>query len=189
MVGMTSTSFSQISSAAHVAGAAGSLESLLDDVHAVIGVGRELVGLAAVSGRVSINESSGCDSTGSGERGHEHEALGKCSIEAGHGEDAVHTVHTEEGGSIAHGVGLTEDHGGGLIVDGKEHDVGAGGLRRGELDGEVGSGIIGEGALIDNAQALVGCLSLERVTDALRIRIIVTIDDSDLRVSVCYRTM
>ena len=41
----------------------------------------------------------------------------------------------------AHGLGLREDHGSGLIVDGKEDEVGAGSLRSGELNGEVGGGI------------------------------------------------
>ena len=56
-------------------------------------------------------------------------------------EDAIHAVHTEEGGGIAHGLGLREDDGSGLIVDGEEDEVSAGSLRTGELDGEVGGGI------------------------------------------------
>ena len=167
---------------AHVGGAAGLLKSGLDDVHAVIGVGSELVGLHAVLLGVGLDEALGRSVLGvDGERSQEHDALGERGIEAGHGEDAVHAVHAEEGGLIAHGLGLAEDDGGGLIVDGEEHEVGAGVLGGGELNGEVRGGGIGEGGLGDDLESALGFGFLhEGIADALGVSVVVTIDNSDL---------
>ncbi len=168
---------------AHVGGAAGLLKSSLDDVHAVIGVGSELVGLHAVLLGVGLDEALGRSVLGvDGERSQEHDALGERGIEAGHGEDAVHAVHAEEGGLIAHGLGLAEDDGGGLIVDGEEHEVSASVLGGGELNGEVRGGGIGEGGLGDDLEGALGFGFLhEGVADALGVSVVVTIDNSDLR--------
>ena len=130
--------------------------------------------------RQSVSREALAGFNGGAERGHQHEALGESGVKAGHIEDAVHAVHTEEGGGIAHGLGLREDHGSGLIVDGKEDEVGAGSLRSGELNGEVGGGIECKGALIDDGEALVARFLHESIADALRVSVVVAVDDGDL---------
>ena len=96
---------------AHVGGAAGGFQSGLDDVHAVISVGGELVGLSAVGGDISVHEALVALNRG-GEGSHEHQTLGQRNVEAGHGQDAVHAVHTEEGGGVVHGRWPGADDGG-----------------------------------------------------------------------------
>ena len=171
---------------AHVGGDAGLLAGLVDGVDAVIAVSGELVGLGAISGSVSVNERL-VGFIGGGERGHEHQTLSKGSVEAGHGQDAIHAVHAEESGSIAHGLSLGEDDGSGLIVDGEEDEVSTGILRTGQLDGEVGSGIVGESALIDDLEsALIGGFLHEGVADALGVSVVVTVDDGDFGTSEVF---
>ena len=60
-----------------------------------------------------------------------------------------------------------EDHGGGLIVDGEEDEVGTGSLRGGELNGEVGGGIAGKGAPPADGAALVARSHPQRIADDL----------------------
>ena len=167
---------------AHVGRSAGGFESLRVGINAVIGVRGELVGNFAVHFLVLLDEGGGALVGGVGvERGQEHNALGQGSVKALHGEDAVHAVHAEEGGLIAHGLGLAEDDGGGLIVDGEEHEVGAGVLGGGELNGEVRGGGIGEGGLGDDLESALGFGFLhEGIADALGVSVVVTIDNSDL---------
>ena len=109
---------------AHVGGAAGVLEGLLEGVDAVVGVGGELVGGLAEAVLVLGDEGLRCaSSVASAEKGvRSMTPSARLSVEALDGQDAVHAVHAEEGGLIAHGVGLGEDDGGGLVVDGQEHD-------------------------------------------------------------------
>ena len=66
-------------------------------------------------------------------------ALGQGGVEAFHGEDAVHAVNAEPGGSIACCVGLVEDEGSGFVVHGQEYEVCAGFLALCDLYGEVRS--------------------------------------------------
>ena len=115
-----------------------------------------------------------------GEGGQNHDALGQGGVKAFHGQDAVHAVHTEEGGGVTHGLGLGQDNGSGLVVDGQEHGVSAGGLGRGQLDGEVGGGVLGEGAFIDDLDALVCGLGHEGVTDALGVSVVIAVDHGHL---------
>ena len=65
-------------------------------------------------------------------------------------------------------------------MDGQEQEVGAGVAGSGELDVEVGGGGVGEGAFIDNGNALVGGFLHKGVTDALGISVVVAVDDGDL---------
>ena len=163
---------------AHVGGAAGGLQGLVNDVDTVIRVCGELVGGLAVLGLIRGNEGLGALVLGvRGEGGQEHDALGQGGVEALHGEDAVHAVHAEEGGLITGGLGLGEDDGSLLIVDGQEHDGGAGALGGVDLDGEVRGGVGGEGALGDDVHTLGGSFGLEGVADALGVGVVVLIDD------------
>ncbi len=117
-----------------------------------------------------------------GERGEEHQALSQRGIEAFEGEDAIHAVHAEEGGRIAHVIGLGKDGGSGGVVDGQEHEIGAGGLRSGQLNGEVSGGVVGEGAFVNDLDGLFAALSHEAVADALGVSVIVAVDHGDLRI-------
>ena len=95
---------------AHVGGAPGGLEGLLEGIDAVVAVGGELVRGLAEALVVLGDEADGLLIGGvGGEGGQDHDALGEAEVEVGHGQDAVHAVHAEEGRLIAHGVGLGED--------------------------------------------------------------------------------
>src|SRR5699024_3683356 len=82
----------------------------------------------------------------------------------------------------AHGIGLGQDDGSGLIVDGQEDHIRPGGLGAGELVVEVGLAGLGEGALIDDGHAPALRLGHKVVPDALGVGVVVAIDDGDLGV-------
>src|SRR5699024_1921932 len=107
-------------------------------------------------------------------------ALGQGGIKAFHGEDAVHAVHAEPLGGVAHAVGLGQDQGSGLIVHGQEDQVSAVVLGVGHLDGEVGVVAVGEGGVADDLQAAGSSLFQEGVVDALGVHVVVLPDDGDL---------
>ena len=75
---------------------------------------------------------------------------------------------------------LGQNHRCRLIVNGHEHQISAGILRSGQLHGEVGIGIIGKGALVDNVQTLSCSLRNEGIPDALRICVIVAVNHGNL---------
>ncbi len=73
----------------------------------VIGVRGELIGGVAVTGLILGDEALGqLVRRVRGEGGQQHDALRQGGVKAGHGEDAVHAVNTEELGGVAHGLGL-----------------------------------------------------------------------------------
>ena len=116
-----------------------------------------------------------------GEGGQQHDALGQGGVKAGHCQDAVHAVHAEEGGGVAHALGLVQDDGVGLVVGGQEDQIRALALGVGQLHGEVALGVLGEGALADDLQAHLAGLGHEGVPDALGVSVVVAVDDAHLR--------
>ena len=170
---------------AHVGGNTGGLAGLIDGVHAVIAVSGELVGDAAVGFLVLGNEGDGALILAPGvEGGHEHQALGQSGIEALQIQDAVHAVTAEEGGLEAQGLGLVQNQRGGGVVNGQEHQIGFGILGLGQLHGEIGVGVIGEGGHGDNLQAdLIGG-SLEGIVDTGGVGVAVVVDDGHLAAQV-----
>ena len=166
---------------AHVGGDTGLLAGLIDGIDAVVAVSGELVGDAAGQRLILVDELHGALVLAPGiEGGHQHQALGQAGVKALQVQDAVHAVAAEEGGLIAHGLGLVQDQGGGGVVDGHEHQVGAGLLGLAQLHGKVGVGVVGEGAGGDDLQADLLGLRLEGVEDAGGIGIAVVIDGGDL---------
>ena len=140
--------------------------------------GGKLVGGLAVEALILSDEGHGGVVGGVGVEGsQQHNALGQGGVEALHGQDAVHAVHAEELGLIAHGVGLGEDQRGGLIVHGQEDQVGALLLGVGELDGKVIGGVGGEGGVAHDVQTQLLRLGHKLVLDAGGVHIVVLPDD------------
>ena len=170
---------------AHVGGDAGGGAGLIDGVHAVVAVGGELVGNAAVSGLILADEGLGALVLTPGvEGGHEHQALSQSGIEALQIQDAVHAVAAKEGGLEAQGLGLVQNQRGGGVVNGQEHQIGFGVLGLGQLHGEIGVGVIGEGGHGDDLQAdLIGG-SLEGIVDTGGVGVAVVVDDGHLAAQI-----
>ena len=97
-------------------------------------------------------------------------------------QDAVHTVNAEECGLVTHSVCLREDYGCGLIVDRQEEEVCLACFSCGELNGEVCLCGFCECSFVNDVEVLVSGFCYECVADALRICVVVTVDNSDLRV-------
>ena len=135
----------------HVGGGAGGLDGLIQGVDGVIRIGTELIGDLAEPVLILRHEVLGhLVLRVGGEGSQQVDAFSQRGIEVLGGQDAVHAVHAEEGGGVAHGVGLGQNDRGGGIVDGQEQQIGAGGLGTSQLDVEVGLAGLGEGALIDD---------------------------------------
>ena len=154
---------------AHVSCDACCFASLSDRIDAVISVCCELVrDLAAALLFVSSYEVC-CQFIRRvrGERSEQENAFCQRGIKSFQSEDSVHTVNAEEGGSIAHLVGLCQDQGCGIIVDRKENDVRAGILSLSELNGEVLCVGIIESAFADYDETDLGCFIYECIADTL----------------------
>ena len=166
---------------AHVRGDGAVLHALVDRVHAVIGVGSELVrGLVVERGLVVGHKGDGglVFAVG-GERAQHHQAVGHGGVKAVHAQDAVHAVAAEEGGLIADAVGGDQHLAGLLVVDGQEHQVGPGLLALGDLGGQVALVVGREGRLRDNVQPQLGGVGRKGLVDAGRVRVGRVIDDAD----------
>ncbi|CAN4035735.1 Multidrug export protein mepA, partial [Dysosmobacter welbionis] len=166
----------------HVGGGAGGLDGLIQGVDGVIRIGTELIGDLAEPVLILRHEVLGhLVLRVGGEGSQQVDAFSQRGIEVLGGQDAVHAVHAEEGGGVAHGVGLGQNDRGGGIVDGQEQQIGAGGLGTSQLDVEVGLAGLGEGALIDDVHTAGIGLCLEVVPDTDGVLVIVFVDDGDLR--------
>src|SRR5699024_3080697 len=110
----------------HVGGGLVVGQVLIVGIAAVVSVVVELVRRLAELLLILGHEGLGLLVLGVGvEGGQQHDALGQGGIKAFHGEDAVHAVHAEPLGGVAHAVGLGQDQGSGLIVHGQEDQVSA----------------------------------------------------------------
>ena len=83
-------------------------------------------------------------------------------------------------GGIAHGVGLGQDQGSSIIVDGQEQQVGPGLLGLGQLHGKIVLAVRGEGRIAHYVQAKSLSLSHKLILDAGGVVVVALPDDKDL---------
>ena len=152
-------------------------------MHAVIGVGCELVGSIAVLVLVSIDEVGVLLVVG-GERGHKQQALGKGGVEALHAQDAVHAVAAHHLDVVAHVLSVLEQDRRRCVVDRREDHGGAGLLGLGELVGEARGRVVLKGFFVNDLELGLSGLGLKGIGNARRIGVAGVIEEHELLVRI-----